>query len=95
MTGSPPSWESQLVCQTVCPGGPDTCTPAPQAQFRPPPRVTDCELTTALHHTQSGKSPGPDGVYAEFLRDGLICKGRAFLRDLIDATIFSGYIPQA
>ena len=59
------------------------------------PRVTDCELATALHHTQRGKAPGPDGVYAEFLRDGLTCKGRAFLRDLIDATIFSGYIPQA
>ena len=59
------------------------------------PRVTDCELVTALHHTQRGKAPGPDGVHVEFLRDGLTCKGRAFLRDLIDATIFSGYIPQA
>ena len=59
------------------------------------PRVTDCELATALHHTQRGKAPGPDGVHAEFLRDGLTCKGRAFLKDLIDATIFLGYIPQA
>ena len=31
-------------------------------------------------------------MHAEFLRDG---PGRAFLRDLIDAKIFSGYITQA
>ena len=59
------------------------------------PRVTDCELATALHQKQRGKASGPDGVHAEFLRDGLTCKGRAFLWNLINATIFSGYIPQA
>ena len=68
--------------------------PTPTATLRVPrhestPRVTLPELEAALRKTQRGKAPGPDGIHPEFLRNGL------FLLSVIDASIFTGYLPTA
>ena len=54
--------------------------PTPTPTLRVPrhtstPRVSLPELEAALHKTQRGKAPGPDGVHPEFLRDGLSHSG--------------------
>ena len=74
--------------------------PTPTATLQPPrhsatPQVTLPEIAEALRKTQRGKAPGPDGVHPEFLRDGLPLCGRMYLRALIDASIFTGYLPSA
>ena len=74
--------------------------PTPTATLRVPrheatPRVTLPELEAALRKTQRGKAPGPDGIHPEFLRDGLDRRGRMFLLSVIDASIFTGYLPTA
>ena len=58
------------------------------------PRVTMPELEAALHKTKRHKAPGPDGIHPEFLKDGLGPLGRLFLLHLIDASVFTGYLPR-
>ena len=72
----------------------------PQVTLRVPrhastPKVILPELEAALRKTKRGKAPGPDGIHPEFLRDGLSPTGRLFLLSVIDASIFTGYLPAA
>ena len=58
------------------------------------PRVTPPEVTAALHKTQPAKAPGPDGIHPEFLKEGLGPRGLLFLTSLIDASVYTGYVPR-
>ena len=57
------------------------------------PKVTLSEVDAALAKTKNGKAPGADGIHPEFLKYGLDDSGRDCLRSLIDATVYTGYLP--
>ena len=73
--------------------------PTPGPSMRVPrhtstPKVTHPEVQAALQKTQRKKAPGPDGVYPEYLRDGLSPGGLAYLTALVDSSVHAGYLPR-
>ena len=73
--------------------------PTPGPKLRLPrlassPRVTPPEVAAALHKTQPAKAPGPDGIHPEFLKEGLGPRGLQYLTSLIDASVYTGYVPR-
>ena len=49
---------------------PNTCAPLPTNDELPIPPITKSEIISAMNRLSSGKSPGIDSIYSEFLKAG-------------------------
>ena len=49
---------------------PNTCDPLPTSEELPIPSITKDEIIAAMNKLSTGKSPGIDNIYSEFLKAG-------------------------
>ena len=49
---------------------PNTCDPLPSSDELPIPSITRDEITSAINKLSTGKSPGIENIYSEFLKAG-------------------------